>query len=81
MELVKLGDPDAVTTRGQETVGGEPRIGGEPRELLLRVGFVKVDRTGLLRPDAYVAADQIDRVEGDIVHLSVTDQNLLSDET
>ena len=80
VELVKLGDPDAVTTQGQETVRGEPRISGEPRELLLRKGFVKVDRKGLLRPDAYVAADQIDRVEGDTVHLSVTDQDLLSDE-
>ena len=80
VELVKLGDPDAVTARGQETVGGEPRISGEARELLLRLGFVKVDRRGLLRPDAYVAADQINRVEGDTVHLSVTDQDLLGDE-
>jgi hypothetical protein len=55
VELVRLGDPDAVTARGQETVRGEPRIGGEPRELLQRLGFVKVDRKGLLRSDAYVA--------------------------
>jgi hypothetical protein len=80
VELVKLGDPDAVTSKGQETVRGEPRISGEPRELLLRTGFVKVDRKGFLRPDAYVAADQIDRVEGDTVRLSVTDQDLLSEE-
>ncbi|GIJ50557.1 hypothetical protein Val02_74430 [Virgisporangium aliadipatigenens] len=81
VELVKLGDPDAVTAQGQETVRGEPRIPDEPRERLLRLGFVKVDRTGLLRPDAYVASDQIDRVEGNTVHLSVTDQDLLSDES
>ena len=35
---------------------------------------------GLLRPDAYVAADQIDRVEGNTVHLTVTDEDLLSNE-
>ena len=32
--------------RSQETVRGEPRISGEPRELLLRLGFVKVDCKG-----------------------------------
>jgi hypothetical protein len=77
--LVKLGDPEAVTTRGQETETGEPHVAGELRERLLRVGFVKIDRKGFLRPDAYVAADEIDRVEKDTVHLSVADRALPSE--
>jgi hypothetical protein len=74
-----MGDPEAVTTQGEETDGGEPHVVGEPREQLLRIGFVKIDRKGFLRPDAYAAADQIDRVEGDSVHLSVKDTDLLQD--
>jgi hypothetical protein len=80
VEFVKLGDPEAVTTQGEETEGGEPRVSGELRERLLRVGFVKIDRKGFLRPDAYVAADEIDRVQGETVHLTLDDKALLSAE-
>ena len=77
VSFVKMGDPEAVTTQGEETDDGEPRVVGELRERLLRIGFIKIDRKGFLRPDAYAAADQIDRVEGDSVHLSATDPGLL----
>jgi hypothetical protein len=79
VSYVKMGDPEAVTTQGQETDDGEPQVVGELRKRLLRVGFVKIDRKGFLRPDGYVAADQIDRVEGDSVRLSVTDAGLLQE--
>jgi hypothetical protein len=77
VEYVKLGDPEAITTLGEETDNGEPRVAGELRERLLRLGFIKVDRKGFLSPDGYVAADQIDRVQDGAVHLTVTDKEML----
>jgi hypothetical protein len=80
VEFVKLGDPDAVTPQGQATDALEPRVAGELAERLLRVGFVKVDRKGFFNDDAYVAMDEIDRVEGDTVHLLVKDDALLRED-
>jgi hypothetical protein len=77
VSFVKMGDPEAVTAPDEELDAGEPHVAGELRERLLRIGFIKIDRKGFLRTDAYAAADQIDRVEGDSVHLSVTDTDLL----
>jgi hypothetical protein len=77
VEYVKLGDREAVTTLGEETDSGEPRVAGELRERHLRLGFIKVDRKGLLKSDAYVAADEIDRVQDGAVHLTVTDKEML----
>jgi heat induced stress protein YflT len=79
VEFVKLGDPEAITTLGEETDNGEPRVAGELRERLLRLGFVKVDRKGFLKSDAYVAADEIDRVQDGAVHLTVTDKEMLKE--
>jgi hypothetical protein len=79
VSFVKMGDPEAVTAPDEELDAGEPHVAGELRERLLRIGFIKIDRKGFLRPDAYAAADQIDRVEGDSVHLSVTDTGLLQE--
>jgi hypothetical protein len=77
VKFVKFGDPEATTTLGEETDSGEPRIAGELRERLLRLGFIKVDRKGFLKSDAYVAADEIDRVQDGAVHLTVTDKEML----
>jgi hypothetical protein len=79
VEFVKLGDPEAITTLGEETNDGEPRVVGELRERLLRLGFIKVDRKGLFKSDAYVAADEIDRVRDGAVHLTVTDEEMLKE--
>ena len=79
VEFVKLGDPEAITTLGEETDDGEPLVAGELRERLLRLGFVKVDRKGLLKSDAYVAADEIDSVQNGAVHLTVTDKEMLKE--
>jgi hypothetical protein len=79
VEYVKLGDPEAITTLGEETDDGEPRVAGELRERLLRLGFVKVDRKGLLKADGYVAADEIDRVQDGAVHLTVTETMMLKE--
>ncbi|WP_052207571.1 hypothetical protein [Sinomonas humi] len=80
---LKMGDPEAVTTEGQTA----PETGGLgsliddlaetaklPRhiaERLLRLGYVKVDKSGLLAGDRYVAADELDRVEDDTLWLNV----------
>jgi hypothetical protein len=77
--LVKLSDPEAVTSRGQDTVDDEPHVPGELRERLLRTGFIKIDRKGLLRADAYAAADDIDRVQDSVVYLAVEDKRLLAE--
>ena len=84
VESIKMGDPGAVTTQGEEyddgdLIGdiGRAVFGGEAlpetfRDRLLRVGYAFVDGKGwLFDTDYYVAADQIARVEGDTVHLSV----------
>lgn len=67
VELVAMGDPEAVTTQGQEAArpdqvyqqllqavfGREPRIPEQFHEQLVREGFVKIDSKGLLDRDAY----------------------------
>lgn len=93
IDLVKLGDPDAVTTAGQRgspeggmvgvlrrSIGGaEPDVPEPLAARLLRQGFVRVDAKGLLDRDLYVAADQIARVDGDQVHLSVSKEALIGE--
>jgi len=77
--FVKLGDPEAITTLGEETDEGEPLVAEELRERLLRLGFIKVDRKGLLQPAGYAGADEIDRVQDSAVHLRVTDSEMLKE--
>ncbi|AUZ34943.1 hypothetical protein C3B78_11080 [Arthrobacter sp. PGP41] len=79
---LKMGDPEAVTSDGQtdpETGGlvntsvdgfaAESRLPHHAAERLLRIGYVKVDRSGLLAGHAYFASDELDRVEGDTLWL------------
>lgn len=84
VESLRMGDPQAVTTEGQGEPGGVDPVdvfaaavsggSGIPRqrqEQLLRMGFLKIDNSGILSGDTYVSADQVDRVAGDTVHLRV----------
>ncbi|PZF81655.1 hypothetical protein [Jiangella anatolica] len=86
---VKLGDPEAVTTAGQEpAVGGDllgtvgravwsgPDLPAEEVARLRRAGYLRVDRT--LARDLYAAADEVHRVDGEMVRLSVPADHLLS---
>jgi hypothetical protein len=75
--VVKLGDPGAVTGQGQAIPDDEPHVAGELRERLRRVGFIKIDRRGLLRADVYAAADDIAGVHDSTVFLAVDDKRLL----
>jgi hypothetical protein len=90
VELVKMGDPESVTTEGQRTgesegvvhaladsiFGSEPDVPGPLAARLLRLGYVKVDGKGLLEADRYVASDQIAGVDGDTVRLKVSKDEL-----
>lgn len=89
VELVKMGDAEAVTPQGQSTRGGlvegvvqafrggEPQVPAQRAAQLLRTGFVKVDGKGVLDRDLYVAPDQVAVVAADVVHLAVTADELL----
>lgn len=82
VEYVQFGDPEAMTTRGNEAsaeglVGGiiasvkgsEPDVPQPIKDRLLRWGFVKIDGPGLTDTDRYVRADRIVGVDGDRVVL------------
>lgn len=81
VELVTMGDPQAVTTEGQgasdsgsyvEMMGSvfenHPDVPRERAERLLRVGYIRIDGKGFSK-DSYAASDQLDRVEDDTVYL------------
>jgi hypothetical protein len=90
VELVKMGDPESITTEGQRVgesegvvraladsiFGSEPDVPGPLAARLLRMGYVKVDGKGLLEADRYVASDQIAGVDGDTVRLTVSKDEL-----
>ena len=90
VELVKMGDPEAVTTEGQRVgesegvvraladsiFGSEPDVPGPLAGRLLRLGYLKVDGKGLLEADRYVAGDQIAGVADDTVRLTVSKDEL-----
>ena len=80
---LKMADVGSATTVGQITAhepgvavfvrapAPDPSVPHEEWELFLRLGYIKVSRTGLFTGNLLVAADEIDRVEGDVVHLSI----------
>jgi hypothetical protein len=90
VELVKMGDPEAVTPAGQDVgesegvvraladsiFGSEPDVPGPLAARLLRMGYLKVDGKGLLEADRYVASDQIAGVADGTVRLSVPKEQL-----
>lgn len=87
---VRMGDPEAVTSQGQEPEpGGDdllgstvqaiwsgPELPAQEIERLRRVGYLRVGRT--LAKDLYAAADEVHRVDGEMVRLSVPADRLIS---
>lgn len=85
VKFVKMGDPNAATTEGQE--GGDAPIlwfgdtygmGELPEQVqqqLLRVGFIHIDIS--MARDKFAGAGQIAAVEGNTVHLNVTEDQLI----
>ncbi len=86
VKFVKMGDPNAITTEGQEDddqgflgLGDDSYdMGDLPEQAqrqLMRVGFIHIDVSWA--DDRFVGAGQIARVENNTVHLTVPEANLL----
>jgi hypothetical protein len=82
VEDLKMGDPEAVTAEGQtdpETGGlvntlvdqfaETSKMPHHVAERLLRLGYVKIDKSGLFAGHEFVAADELDRVDGNTLWL------------
>jgi hypothetical protein len=85
---LRMGDAAALTSQGQAWEDGVNPIAqisvaifgagsdfpGDVRQHLLRVGYIHVDGKGwLFDRDFYASADQIARVDGDTVYLTVNE--------
>jgi len=83
---VRMGDPSAVTTQGEDAGGGDSVLDDAGavwfgdldtdlpesfRHELVRVGYIRIDGAGLFDSDRYARADQIADVSGDTVRLSI----------
>ncbi len=94
VEYVQMGDPQAVTTQGNEnqpdlvgrvgmTIFGderEPDVPEPARSSLIRSGFIKVDGPNLLDTDRYVRSDLIASVADDTVTLKADESQILKEE-
>jgi hypothetical protein len=87
VEMVKMGDPEAMTARGNrigpaegitplDSDYNEPEVPQPIRDDLLRVGFIKVDGANLFDTDRYLRADVIEAVEGDTVRIRLPKDRL-----
>ena len=87
---VQMGDPEAVTSEGQGTgqqggiVGAITKVLGpganlpeQARERLTRLGYLRIDATGLLSGHRYAASDEIADVTSDTVRLTVPSNYLV----
>lgn len=83
---VRMGDADAVTdheprlTEGETVIdeigraifGAGSELPSSTRATLVRLGFVRIDgRAWSFQKDRYASAEQIGRIDGDVVHLLV----------
>jgi len=98
IDMVRMGDPEAVTTEGQEAPGAaddagligdvarafgardEPRVPESLRARMIHDGFIRIDG-GFLGKTRYAISEQIARVEGDGVRLSVSKDELATADT
>jgi hypothetical protein len=91
VQFVHMGDPEAVTTEGNEDrptdlMGRvaqavlpderEPDVPEPLRTNLVRTGFVKIDGPGLRDTDRYASSEQVREVSGDTVRLGVAGKQL-----
>lgn len=85
VEAVKMGDPEAITTQGEElergglvqivataVFGPGIHLPKSMRDKLLRSGYIQIDGPHLLERDRFVAADKIASVSNGVVTLSVS---------
>ena len=89
VEEFKMGDPEAMTTRGNESHPGEPvwpdddepKVPEPIRSDLLRMGFVKIDTGDIFDRDLYVRADVVDAVSNDTVTLTLPKERLAHEDS
>lgn len=91
VKLVRMGDPQAVTTEGQGGDGGltdtlagfvgaaEPDVPTQFAAQLLRSGYMKIDCSGVFAGDAYAAAGDVATVRDSVVHLSTDSDSLIKE--
>jgi hypothetical protein len=92
VERVRMGDPSAVTTRGEERnepdtlidvfadalFGLESNLPESTRSEFIRTGYIQIDGKGLFGRDYAASAAQIANVTGDRVTLTVDRDALVS---
>jgi hypothetical protein len=93
VDMVRLGDPEAVTLAGQEEAGARggmidamlgvfgdrPDVPETIRNRLIHDGFIRIDG-GLFGPTRYALADQVAGVVGDTVRLNARKDDLIKPE-
>lgn len=88
VEVVQMGDPDAVTTQGEgrpsggllEDIAGaftdqSPDLHPQLAARLVRTGYIKID-AGFARGACYAAADQVSGVSEGVVRLNIRGDDL-----
>jgi hypothetical protein len=88
VEVVQMGDRDAVTTEGEGRPSGglladiagaftdtTPDVHPQLAARLVRTGYIKIDR-GIGQGARYAAADQVSDVSEDVVRLTVPARDL-----
>ena len=85
VDTVRMGDPEAVTDSGESTreVGllaeaAPSGVSEQAQHHLDRMGYIRIDRSGVFTGTAYAAGDEVARVDGDTVHLTKERDSLLS---
>jgi hypothetical protein len=74
------GEPESFVSHVVESVAGpEPDVPPTQAAKLVLLGYLKVDGKGPVDRDLYVAADEINDVEEDVVYLSVPRDRLVSE--
>ena len=92
VEYVQMGDPQAVTTQGEDyqtpgvvrdvvrsIVGSEPDVPEPLHSRLLRSGFIKIDGPGFISNGRSVSAEQIRSISGDTVTLAASKDQLIDE--
>lgn len=92
VERVEIGNANAVTAQGNASahddivtdvisaaLGGDAEVPEPKRSQLLRLGFIRIDGSGLMDADRFVRSDHIENVSGNTVKLSVTKEQLLAE--
>ncbi|UFU05863.1 DUF2171 domain-containing protein [Ruania halotolerans] len=86
---IQMGDPQAATAKGQDSGNTGGIVGSiadafstgslpdAAKERLARLGFVRVDASGLFAGDRYAASDEVAAVRDDALHLSVPGDQLI----